>query len=89
MSALNIKDPEVAAMARKLAKMTGKTITEAVAQAVAESFERARVKEAAVREARERAVDEIVARFRNDCPPGAPTYDDIMQEMYDEHGLPR
>ena len=32
--------------------------------------------------------DAIVARFRA-LPPIGPTYDEIMEEMYDENGLPR
>jgi len=89
MGALNIKDPKVAEKARKLAALKGKTITAAVSEALDESLDAAKRKSAAAREQRARKVDEILKRFRAVLPPGAPSYEEIMEEMYDEHGLPR
>jgi antitoxin VapB len=89
MGALNIKDAAVAEKARKLARLTGKTITDAVSAALDESLRVATHKSALDREAREREVDEIVARFRASIPPDAPSYKEIMDDMYDENGLPK
>jgi antitoxin VapB len=89
MGALNIKDAEVAKKARKLAKLKGTTITQAVSQALDESLRTAKRLTDAEHEARERRVDEAVARFRASIPKDAPSYKQIMEDMYDENGLPK
>jgi|HubBroStandDraft_2_1064218.scaffolds.fasta_scaffold63545_4 antitoxin VapB len=89
MGALNIKDPLVAEKARRLAKLTGKNITKAVSDALDQCLKTEEHKTSIDRERREREVDEILARFRAKIPPDAPTYEQIMEEMYDENGLPR
>lgn len=89
MSALNIKDAEVAAKARRLARLTGKSITEAVSEALDEKLRSATLRTAAGLEAREREVDRIVSRFRRGLKRGAPSPWKVMDELYDEHGLPR
>jgi antitoxin VapB len=89
MGALNIKDEDVAAKARKLAKLTGKSITDAVAEALDKSLRTAEHHAKLDREAREREVDEIVKRFQASIPPDAPSIQEIMEDMYDEHGLPK
>jgi antitoxin VapB len=89
MGALNIKDADVAAKARRLAKLTGKSITEAVSEALDKCLRTAEHHAKVDREARERAVDEIVRRFRGSIPPDAPSLEEIMEDMYDENGLPR
>jgi antitoxin VapB len=89
MGALNIKDAEVAAKARKLAKLTGKSITDAVSKSLDESLRTAEHHAKIDREAREREVDEIVKRFQASIPPGAPSIEEIIEDMYDEHGLPK
>ncbi len=89
MSALNIKDAAVATMARKLAKLKGQSITEAVAAALADSLKAATTDEEARRKALDLRVDEIVKSYRAKLDPNAPSYEQIMEEMYDERGLPR
>jgi hypothetical protein len=89
MSALNIKDPEVAAMARKLARLKGKSITEAVAGALAESLKNATADDTAWRAERERRVDELLNSIRAEFGGRFPSMQEIDDEMYDEHGLPR
>jgi hypothetical protein len=89
MGALNIKDVEVAKKARKLAKLKGTTITAAVGAALDASLATATRMTEAEREAREKRVDEIVKRFRASIPPDAPSYEEIMEDMYDENGLPK
>ncbi|HSZ74842.1 MAG TPA: type II toxin-antitoxin system VapB family antitoxin [Rhizomicrobium sp.] len=89
MGALNIKDPLVAEKARRLAKLTGKNITRAVSDALDQCLKTTEHKATFDREARERRVDEALARFRASIPPDAPSYKEIMDDMYDENGLPK
>jgi len=89
MGALNIKDAAVAGKARRLAKLKGTSITAAVSEALDESLARLGRKSGAASEIRERAVDEILRRFRAGLKRGAPSPRQILQDMYDEHGLPR
>jgi hypothetical protein len=89
VGALNIKDAEVAKKARKLAKLKGTTITAAVSEALDASLRAAARLTEAEREARERRVDEAVKRFRASIPKDAPSIDEIMEDMYDENGLPK
>jgi hypothetical protein len=89
MGALNIKDAEVAKKARQLAKLKGTTITAAVGQALDASLAAATRMTDAEREDREKRVDEILARIRASIPPDAPSYEEIMDDMYDENGLPK
>ena len=88
MGALNIKDTQVAAKARKLAKLTGKSITAAVSEALDAGLRVAKHKAAIDREAREREVDDILKRFRAIVPPGSSVWDKL-DDMYDENGLPK
>jgi hypothetical protein len=46
-------------------------------------------KDATGLEARERAVEEIVARFRRALKRGAPSPWKVVDELYDDRGLPR
>ncbi|MGD0191017.1 MAG: type II toxin-antitoxin system VapB family antitoxin [Rhizomicrobium sp.] len=89
MSALNIKDAEVAKKARRLAKLKRTTITAAVSQALDESLRVAQCQTAAAHDARERVVDEIVKRFRAGLKHATKKPSQIIAEMYDENGLPR
>jgi len=89
MGALNIKDAEVAAKARKLAKLTGKSITDAVSEALEKSLKTAEHHAKLDRKERIRRTEEIVKRFQASIPPGAPSVQEIMDDMYDEDGLPK
>jgi antitoxin VapB len=88
MGALNIKDVKVAAKARRLAELTGKSITEAVSEALDRSLRTVEHHVEVDREAREREVDEILKQFRAIVPPDSPAWD-MLGDMYDENGLPK
>jgi hypothetical protein len=88
MSALNIKDAQVAAKARKLAKLTGKSITAAVSEALDASLSTVKHKSALDREMLERKTSEIVKRFQAKVPPDSPVWKKL-DDMYDENGLPK
>ena len=82
--ALNIKDPEVDALVRELARETGESITVAVKAATQERLDRLRA--AAPRERRRAAIRRIVERAST-----RPVLDDRpIEELipYDENGLP-
>lgn len=89
MSALNIKDPEVAEKARRLARLRGTSITDAVAEALEQGLAAATAQADVAREARERRVDAIVERFRSQLRPDAPSPWQLLDELYDEYGLPK
>lgn len=89
MGALNIKDPRVADMARRLAKLKNTTITEAVASALSDSLDRTVKNSEAEKAERVRRTEEIVASFRAKMDPNAPSLREIEEDMYDEYGLPR
>jgi len=89
---VNIKSAEAEAAIRCLAAATGEGLTEAVQKAVLERL--ARVRERRQRGApkglseRLRPLQELVAaerRKRND----ARSAKDLVNELYDEHGIPR
>jgi hypothetical protein len=89
MVALNIKDKAVADKARRLARLKGKNITAAVSEALDEGLHSEIRKTAVDRETRERLVDAIVKRFRKSPRRGALSPWKVLDEMYNERGLPR
>lgn len=82
--ALSIKDPDVDRLARRLARITGESITEAVHVAVRDRLEREqRRRGKSIDRAR---IDEIVAKLA-----ALPVVDDRSPDEllgYDERGLP-
>ena len=85
---LNIKNPATEAAIRKLATLRGVSLTEAIDQAVRKDLaEETSTKAARIKE-KLRAIQEIVDHFaslpRLDPRPLA----QIMDDMYDEQGLP-
>ena len=84
--ALNIKDPDTHALARRLAAATGESLTEAVRQAVAERLTR-------VERSRGWVSDELVARLEGiarhcGALPVLRRRDEDEILGYDERGLP-
>ena len=82
--ALNIKDPEADALARKLAARTGESLTEAVLNALKERLQRTEMAR------RPNLVRDILAIGKR-CS-ALPVLDTRSAEEiigYDEHGLPR
>jgi len=82
--ALNIRNPETERLATELARLTGKTKTQAVTEALSERLKRLRRRRAGYCLADE--LDEIAQH----CA-GLPVWDDRSPEEilgYDEHGHP-
>lgn len=83
--ALSIKDPKADRLARRLADLTGETITQAVTFALQERLER----EEKRREAKDILLEEIMEISRRSA--ALPVYDPRSADEilgYDEYGLP-
>ena len=86
---MNIKDPEVHAMARELAARRSTTVTDAVRQALRAELERSghESEEQAIR-LRKQHVQELLDRFGRLTWPEGLTSKELQDELYDEQGLP-
>ena len=84
---LNIKDAETVRLARELADATGQPITQAIRQALERELQR----QADERQAFLAKVKEIGREFRAAMPKDwhGKTSKEIMDEIYDEDGLPK
>jgi antitoxin VapB len=83
---LNIKDAETVRLARELAAQTGKSVTETIRVAL----ERAWTNRQNEIERRIAEINASVDRLRQHLPPEweGRTSKEIMDELYDEDGLP-
>nr|WP_294811183.1 type II toxin-antitoxin system VapB family antitoxin [uncultured Sphingomonas sp.] len=84
---LNIKDAETVRLARELADATGQPVTQAIRQALERELQR----QADERQAFLTKVKEISREFRAAMPEDwhGKTSKEIMDEVYDEDGLPK
>ena len=86
---MNIKDPEVHAMARELAARRSTTVTDAVRQALRAELERSgRESEEQALRLRQQRVQELLDRFRRLAWPEGVTSKELQDALYDEQGLP-
>jgi len=87
---MNIKDPEVHAMARELAARRSTTVTDAVRQALRAELERAPVQhETHALEAKKAAIRAICARFSARSEWEGRTSKELQDALYDDQGLPK
>jgi antitoxin VapB len=85
--AINIKNPRAEQLARDLARETGESITNAMIRAL---DERLRLVRATSRAAVERVeVQRILSEYRRLPVRDARTPEQIVDDLYDESGLPR
>ena len=87
---LNIKDETVHAKAKRLAELTGTSITGAVRDAIERRLRELEIVCEADRTRRLETMREVARRFSETLPPdhGA-TSTDHAELFYDEHGLPK
>ena len=86
---MNIKDPQVHAMARELAARRSTTVTDAVRQALRAELERCSDEEPpAVIEARKEAIRAICARVSARPEWQGLSSKELQDALYDEDGLP-
>ena len=83
---LSIRDPETDRLARDLAKRTGKPITTVVRDALADYAAKT---PASTQEERKRSIEELLAEF-DALPVIDPRLSrEIINDLYDENGLPK
>ena len=89
---LNIKNPKVEKKIRNLAAATGESLTEAVENAVDERLQRVgsgpRARTGAELLARLKPLQDAFAAARK-ASGDTRTSQELMDELYDEHGLPK
>ncbi|MGO3151036.1 MAG: type II toxin-antitoxin system VapB family antitoxin [Galactobacter sp.] len=85
---LNIKNERTHALVRELAQRTGQSQTGAVESAVRARLEALEAEDREADSQRDREIDAIIARLQA-LPDIGPTYEEIVEDMYDEDGLPR
>jgi antitoxin VapB len=83
--ALNIKSPEAERDVRRLAELTGESLTEAMHKAVRERLERLSVDERALKAARWAKAEEIICRIQTTPVLDARSPDQIVG--YNQHGM--
>jgi antitoxin VapB len=86
---MNIKDPEVHAMARKLAAQRGTSVTDAVRQALLAELERfAEGPEARAAASRRKDLLGLLPRFQQLPWPDGRGSRELQEELYGADGLP-
>jgi antitoxin VapB len=85
--ALHIRSDHVDALARKVAEKTGETLTDAIKTALAERLERLEHSDRNAQEAFMRDIREIASRATG-LRKETKTSRELIEELYDEDGLP-
>ena len=81
---MNIKDPQVHAMAKELAARRGTSVTDAVRQALKLELERSHTADAV----RQEELPALLARFRQLRWPEGVSSKEAQDALYDDQGLP-
>ena len=88
---MNIKDPQVHAMARQLAARRGTTVTDAVRQALAAELERSAAepdRSSQEQQARREALQQLLKRYKALHWADGRSSEELQTALYDEQGLP-
>ena len=85
--ALHIRSDHVDALARKVAEKTGETLTDAIKTALAERLERLESRDRNAEEALLRDILEIASRATG-LRKEKKSSRELIEELYDEDGLP-
>lgn len=85
---LNIKNEKVHDLVRQLAELTGLSQTSAVEDAVRRRLEEVGGKQESAERERRSRIRETIRRAQQ-LPETGRTTEDIMDELYDETGMPR
>lgn len=85
---LHIKNERTHALVRELAERTGQSQTSAVESAVQRMLDQLNTEDEAVRAGRHEEIQEVLARLHA-LPDAGPSFREIMDEMYDDDGVPR
>jgi antitoxin VapB len=86
---LNIRNKETERLVRELAARRGVGMTQAIHEAVAKEVATLPPVRKLSYEERLASIRQIQAEVRAALTPGAPSVEEIMDDMYDEWGAPR
>ena len=86
---LNIKKKETHDAARKLAELTGESLTEAVDRAVQERLVRLSAAKDQDKQEAWRRIRELQRKIAEAPVDDSRSAEEIMEDMYDENGLPK
>ena len=86
---LNIKKKETHEAARRLAELTGESLTEAVDKAVRERLYRLSAARDQEAEAAWHRIEQLQKKAAEAPKSDSRSLAEIMDDMYDEHGLPK
>jgi hypothetical protein len=87
--ALHITDPKTDKLARRVAKRAGETITDAIRKSLAERLDRLETRDKTAKNAKVKALLEIAAKTSPALRAEKKTGRELIEELYDEDGLPR
>jgi antitoxin VapB len=83
---LNIKDPEAYQLASEIAQLTGKTLTRVVVDALRHEKQTLKLEPEEINVAR---VRQILAQMHSMPEADPRSAEKILDDLYDEHGLPK
>lgn len=86
---INIKNKEAERLLAEIKQATGKGTSALVLDLLRAEKERLERKHAQTREEKWAIIREIQEQVKRETPPGAPSFEEIIEDMYDENGLPR
>lgn len=84
---LNVKNEDAHRLAADLARLTGESMAQAVTQALRERLEREKARRG--RTGMAEKLLEIGRRFSEKLPADRPSSAEMVDELYDEYGLPK
>jgi antitoxin VapB len=87
--ALHLTDPETDRLARELARETGESLTEAVNRAVKERLDRVSASQQKKEKKLLAEFEKILSRVSPELRAEKKTGREMIDEMYDEDGLPK
>ncbi len=87
--ALHINDPETDRLARRVAKRAGETLTNAIRKSLAERLQRLEAKDGRAEDTKLKALLKIAGRASPALRREKKTGRELIEELYDEDGLPR
>jgi len=87
--ALHITDPKTDRLARKVAKRAGESLTKAIRQSLADRLVKLEGMDKKVEDAKVKALLTIAAQTSPQLRAGKKTGRELIEELYDEDGLPR
>lgn len=86
---INIKNKEAERLLAEIKHATGKGTSAVVLDLLRAEKERLESARKRTREEKWAIIRDVQEAIKRETPPNAPSYEEIIEDMYDEHGLPR